>query len=98
MYWGDNDVEGFLILSRLRNIFPHVESIMMDLQTIEAHRQWCVEGNSKVKLQPPTNLTATELEAFSHCSVGNVRLEQEKILQPFVDTRLLSKLGNVREH
>ena len=95
VYWGDNDVEGFLILSRLRNIFPHVESVMMDLQTIVSHRKWCVEGNESQTL-PPTNLTATELEAFSHCSVGNVRLEQEKILQPFVNATI-SKQRN-REH
>ena len=38
VYWGDNDVDGYLILSRLRNIFPHVESIMMNLRTIKANR------------------------------------------------------------
>ena len=85
VYWGDNDVDGFLILSRLRNIFPHVESIMMNQKTIEAHRRWSVEGNANQAL-PPTNLTQQEQMAFEFCSANNFRLEQEKILQPFVDT------------
>ena len=84
VYWGDNDVDGFLILSRLRNLFPHVESIMMDLNTIQVHSHWSVESNSNQAL-PPTNLTEAERIAFDFCSANNFRLEQEKILQPFVD-------------
>ncbi len=84
VYWGDNDVDGFLILSRLRNIFPHVESIMMDLQTIDAHRRWCVEGNGN-SATTPTNLANEEKSAFEHCRIENCRLEQEKILQSFVN-------------
>lgn len=83
VYWGDNDVDGFLILSRLRNIFPHVESIMMDLETIDAHRNWSVNGNSNQSM-PPTNLTEGEKLAFDYCKAENYRLEQEKILQSYV--------------
>ena len=58
---------------------------MMNQKTIEAHRRWSVEGNANQAL-PPTNLTQQERMAFEFCSANNFRLEQEKILQPFVDT------------
>lgn len=81
-YWGDIDVEGFQILSRLRSLFPAVESILMDLKTIEQHEE--MEGNGTTPT-PPTNLTPPELAAFEYCVDRNARLEQEKIPQPFVD-------------
>lgn len=84
-YWGDMDVDGFVILSRLRNLFPKVESILMDMATLDAHKDWIVEGNA-TEPTPPTNLTESETRAFSHCLRTNARLEQEKILQPYVDS------------
>ena len=59
IYWGDIDVEGFLILSRLRNLFENVESILMDETSLEAHIRWAVPGNG-TKPVAPTNLTAEE--------------------------------------
>jgi len=84
LYWGDIDVDGFLILSRLRNLFPHVESIMMDRDTMAHHERYVVEGNGSTPAAP-ANLTAAEADAFAFCSQDNCRLEQEKIGQPFVD-------------
>ncbi len=83
-YWGDIDVEGFLILSRLRNLFPCVRSLMMDLATIESQSEFHVDGNH-TEATPPTNLTSCEAAAFDHCVRNNYRLEQEKILQSHVD-------------
>jgi hypothetical protein len=83
-YWGDIDVEGFLILSRLRNLFAHVESIMMDSTTLNQHSQLLIEGNGS-KPNMPTNLTATESEALRECIQRNQRLEQEIIPQSYVD-------------
>lgn len=85
-YWGDVDVDGFLILSRLRNIFSQATSIMMDCETLDQHPDQIVEGNGKV-CAAPTNLTQAESAAFERCANANERLEQEKILQPYVDTR-----------
>ena len=65
-YWGDIDVDGFVILSRLRNLFAHAESIMMDIGTIEAHQQFVVNGNDS-SLPLPTNLTPQETDAFNYC-------------------------------
>ena len=84
IYWGDNDVDGFLILSRLRNLFPHVKSVMMDTHTMMTHRHWCLDGNANSAAMP-TNLTQAESEAFRLCNDRNLRLEQEKILQSYVD-------------
>ena len=91
LYWGDVDVDGFLILSRLRNLFAHVESIMMDRDTLTRHETYVVTGNASTP-SIPTNLTAAEAAAFTFCSQNNCRLEQEKLQQPFVD-QTLSKLA-----
>lgn len=87
IYWGDVDVEGLVILSRMRNIYPHTESIMMDRQTLEANEVFQVDGNGS---QPicPTNLTIQESEAFHYCLSKDVRLEQEKIPQHYVVTAI----------
>ena len=84
IYWGDIDVEGFLILSRLRNLFPHVQSILMETRTLRRHADVASAGNG-TKPEQPTNLTSTEAEAFHECVQGNLRLEQERIPQPTVD-------------
>ena len=44
-YWGDIDVDGFLILSLLRNLFPQTESMLMDVDTLDAHKGFQVSGN-----------------------------------------------------
>jgi len=85
LYWGDIDVDGLLILSRLRNLFPHVESIMMDLDMLQCHEEHSGEGNKRRPPPAPTNLTPGELAAFEFCAQHNRRLEQEKIPQNFVD-------------
>lgn len=87
IYWGDVDVEGLVILSRMRNIYPHTESIKMDRQTLEANEVFQVDGNGS---QPicPTNLTIQESEAFHYCLIKDVRLEQEKIPQHYVVTAI----------
>ncbi|WP_339735523.1 Wadjet anti-phage system protein JetD domain-containing protein [uncultured Gimesia sp.] len=87
LYWGDIDVEGFLILSRLRNIFPHVRSIMMDLETLHRHEAAVVKGNP-TKPDLPVNLTEQEAEAFDYCLKNQCRLEQERILQDFVEATI----------
>jgi len=37
-YWGDLDTHGFAILNQLRGLFPHVQSFLMDEQTLLSHR------------------------------------------------------------
>lgn len=88
LYWGDIDVDGFVILSRLRNLFPHVESVLMDKSTLHEHERFIIEGNNSSASQP-TNLTPAEADAFRYCREHNRRLEQERILQPFIDDALI---------
>src|SRR5690606_40331483 len=35
LYWGDIDVQGFEILSQLRQYFPHTQSVLMDSDTFD---------------------------------------------------------------
>ena len=82
LYWGDIDTHGFRILDQLRAVHPHVKSVLMDEETLLAHRDaWTSEPSpSKAAL---TRLTAEEsslYEALGNDTYGSgVRLEQELI-------------------
>jgi len=84
LYWGDIDIDGFLILASLRRLVPHLESIMMDRATFEQHRSLAGKGNGSSP-PLPANLTPAEADVYAACAEGNLRLEQEKIPQPYVD-------------
>ncbi len=43
VYWGDMDPRGYVILARLRAEYPQVESILMDLATIQAHKTFATK-------------------------------------------------------
>ncbi|MEQ1697948.1 MAG: Wadjet anti-phage system protein JetD domain-containing protein [Hyphomicrobiaceae bacterium] len=44
IYWGDIDTHGFAILDKLRSMFPQAKSLLMDRETLLAHRvQWSFE-------------------------------------------------------
>jgi hypothetical protein len=82
VYWGDIDTHGFAILSRLRQVFPHVRSMLMDRGTLLAHDgQWVTEPS-------PVSaglefLTADETGLYRDLVEGAlgpaVRLEQERV-------------------
>jgi len=44
-YWGDMDIHGFQILSQLRSYFPHVRSIMMDMETYRTFEKLSVNNH-----------------------------------------------------
>jgi hypothetical protein len=92
LYWGDIDVEGFIILSRLRNLFSHVESILMDMDVVRQHECALIDG-SGAQFAPPTNFTAAEAEAFHYCLNRNRRLEQERVSQCCVDQAFSMRVG-----
>lgn len=87
IYWGDIDVEGFQILSRLRNFFPHVSSVMMDQETLNSHAVAIVKGNPS-QSETPSNLTSREADAYDYCLQNQCRLEQERILQNYVENQI----------
>ena len=78
IYWGDLDIEGFVILSSLRAEFPHVQSLLMDEATLTRHQSLAVPGTGRQLARPP-HLTFTELLAFDRCLKENIRIEQERI-------------------
>jgi len=78
-YWGDIDEHGFHILARLRKCFANVQSLNMDVSTLEKFRSLVGKGEKAGK--EPTNLTAAEGDAFRMVERENLRLEQEKIPQ-----------------
>jgi hypothetical protein len=84
IYWGDIDVDGFGILSSLRNLFPHTESILMDRSTLARHGAYTTEGNGHA-LALRSNLDLEEAATFQLCCTKNLRLEQERVLQDHVD-------------
>jgi len=88
-YWGDIDVEGLLILSRLRVMFPQVRSLLMDDATVHAWRERLASPGSGRTHDCPSNLTAGELAAYLMCARENLRVEQERFPQPFVDDLLV---------
>ena len=77
-YWGDLDAQGFQILSRLRAVFPHVTSVMMDQETLSIFADFCVEGTS-CPIQHLPHLTPEEHTLFVHLAREGIRLEQERI-------------------
>lgn len=78
LYWGDIDAHGFQILSDIRKVFPHVRSVMMDRQTVDAYSQYIVEGKQTSR-NDFTGLTQNELVFLQHLRANNIRLEQEHI-------------------
>lgn len=81
IYWGDLDTHGFEMLSRFREIFPHVESMLMDNTTLVKNRTLCVTEASPVK-NIPSFLTNTEHSTFNALLSPDgiaLRLEQERI-------------------
>ncbi|HMQ55403.1 MAG TPA: DUF2220 family protein, partial [Anaerolineae bacterium] len=87
LYWGDLDGQGFQILSQLRRYFPRTQSLMMDLATFEAFREFALPGTPSDRLEL-SHLTAEENALYTVLVGQNLRLEQERISQTFVIQRL----------
>ncbi len=81
-YWGDIDTHGFAILDQLRRVLPQVQSLLMDENTLLAHRNfWGVESTPTQRVL--SHLTDQEMRVYDSL-VNNayaqcVRLEQERI-------------------
>ncbi len=83
LYWGDIDVHGFEILSRIRKYFAHTQSVLMDKVTFEKFFE-----NEQGKPTTDTtmlNLTDKERELYKLLKTNNWRLEQEKISFDYVN-------------
>lgn len=81
-YWGDIDTHGFAILDQLRGHLPQVESLLMDRETLLAHKaHWGHEATPAV--HDLNRLTPTERALFDDLRDNRLRpqlrLEQEKL-------------------
>jgi hypothetical protein len=91
VYWGDIDTHGFAILDRLRAWLPSARSVLMDRETLLAHRdRWVVEDrparSALTRLTPEEQDVYTEL--LEDRLAQRVRLEQERIDWGWVQQRL----------
>ncbi len=81
-YWGDIDSHGFIILDRLRQHLPHVQSLLMDRETLHRHRVHWGEEPIPTRIEPH-HLTPDEFALFDDLRTDRiaprVRLEQEHI-------------------
>jgi len=83
-YWGDIDTHGFAILDRLRAACPGARSLLMDRETLLAHKAlWVQEPEDTRYCSDLTRLTAEEQSVFDCLRFDRpgerVRLEQERI-------------------
>jgi hypothetical protein len=90
-YWGDIDTHGFAILDRLRAKFPNVHSLLMNRDTLLAHRSlW---GREEVPSRAAlSRLDPEEQGLFDdlvHDRLGEkVRLEQERVSYALLEKAL----------
>ncbi|WP_228124877.1 DUF2220 domain-containing protein [Candidatus Methylospira mobilis] len=81
-YWGDIDTHGFAILDQLRAVFPHIESLLTDRDTLMAHEAlWGREMQPLRRELPRLNSAESALydELRDNRIGAGVRLEQERI-------------------
>jgi hypothetical protein len=81
-YWGDIDTHGFAILDQLRGHFPTVASLLMDRETLLAHRlHWGEEPDpvrhDLMRLTPEEVAVYDDLRFDRH--QPRLRLEQERV-------------------
>jgi len=81
-YWGDIDTHGFGILDQLRGYFAHVDSFLMDRETLDAHTAfWGFEAIPLMvdlhRLSPKEKALYDDLR--DHRIQPGLRLEQEHI-------------------
>jgi len=83
IYWGDIDTHGFAILNRARTYIPSLETVLMDEQTLFAHKDLWVQEKDQCNSSELPLLTKSEYELFlslkNNTFGQQVRLEQERI-------------------
>jgi hypothetical protein len=90
-YWGDIDTHGFAILDQLRACLPHATSLLMDRQTLLAHRAHWGEEPEPVR-HALTRLTPDEVALYDELRLDRLqprlRLEQERVGFGWLQARL----------
>jgi hypothetical protein len=73
IYWGDIDTHGFVILDRLRALIPQTGSLLMDRETLLAHRAlWTFEST-------PQHADLHHLNCIERATYDDIRLDRFKL-------------------
>ncbi|QDV40372.1 hypothetical protein Enr13x_01780 [Stieleria neptunia] len=77
-YWGDIDADGFVILDRLRQALPGVQSLLMDESVLDQFQDLATAGNGS---QPKelSHLNDAERVCYETVCRTNRRIEQEHL-------------------
>jgi len=90
-YWGDIDTHGFAMLDRLRGGFPNARSLLMNRETLVAHRSLWVHEQAPYRAAL-SHLEPDEQALFDdllYDRLGEkVRLEQERVSYAFLERSL----------
>lgn len=85
-YWGDIDTWGLHYLAAVRRVQPHVEPLLMDLATVQAHLP-CIVDEKEPNPSMPERLTSSEAELYQDLLTrryGGCCLEQERLVADWV--------------
>jgi hypothetical protein len=98
-YWGDIDTHGFAILDQLRGCFPHATSLLMDRETLHAHRSHWGEEPEPAR-HDLSRLTTDEQAVYDDLRFDRfrprLRLEQERVAYGWLSAqvhRIKANLG-----
>ncbi|MBX9629092.1 MAG: hypothetical protein K2X67_01120 [Burkholderiales bacterium] len=98
-YWGDIDTHGFAILDQLRGCFPGAESLLMDRETLLAHRLHWGEEPEPAR-HDLLRLTAEEAAVYDDLRFDRLRprlrLEQERVGFDWLTAQLRNRLRRDR--
>ena len=93
-YWGDIDTWGLQFLAKARLAAPHLESILMDSETFDSHRDSAVAEPIRADSKVPEGLDPQESTLY-HRLLGERlgRLEQEFLSPQVVHRNLMAWSG-----
>ena len=89
-YWGDIDTWGLHYLASVRRTQPHVQALLMDQATLQAHLAHLVDENEPNPVMPD-GLLPEEADLYRDLLArryGGSRLEQERIVGDWVRSAL----------
>ncbi|MBS0342258.1 MAG: hypothetical protein JSS56_17195 [Proteobacteria bacterium] len=102
-YWGDIDTDGLEILATARGLFPGLQSLLMDRDTLVRYRdRWVAEGRPNT-LANRGELSQEECRLYEALLANKwedwpgtqgVRLEQERLDWPHVESTLRQAVAN----
>ncbi|MBS1512835.1 MAG: hypothetical protein JST86_18475 [Bacteroidetes bacterium] len=85
--WFDMDAAGFEMLNIIRQYYPTAKSLLMDKNVYETFSQFSEHSvYRKIKLN---NLLESEVNMYEYLQSNNIRLEQERITQEYIQSELL---------